>query len=503
MKEHQYLLITLLVQICFCVFGMWQKPLWLDEAYSAVIARLSIAEIHQAMMYDAGPPLYYNVLHLWRILFGEEEVVLRLFSLLCAMGCTVLIYVFSYQYMNRCVAVYSSLLWAVSPLTVYYAIEVRNYTFLALLTLGYVYTLFSYLQTKKNKFVVISTALLILLLYTHNTALYLIPVTVVVLLFFNKNRKILIGAVFSLLFAMLAYTPWIGTLRHQLSQSELTIDWVESFWSLWMPIHTLTSYVPGGYNLAYMDMVQLPFGAQILTYLIYGYVLVFSVYYALSNKNKTVLLVDLFLISVLVISYLQSVILSPTYLAGRTDFFVFSLFTILIGYGISNHSVGYQKYGLYALMIISCCIVNGMMMFSEPAYSEWELIKTLKYQANDGDVIVCTGLTRPIVEYAMVDEDVTIISYPQDMEHHLAHLNEAWYINNVDLVAEANGVMSNAVGEMNGKKIILIWSGREINRLLQELVDSADYQHLTRNIYTHPKMGLSRLNEPLSLWILQ
>jgi glutamyl-tRNA reductase len=144
-----------------------------------------------------------------------------------------------------------------------------------------------------------------------------------------------------------------------------------------------------------------------------------------------------------------------------------------------------------------------MMLFSEPQYSEWELIKTLQYQAKDGDVILCTGLTRPIVEYAMADENVTILSYPQDMKHHLAHLNEAWYIQNVNLNQEAHTTLQRAVDELNTNKIIVIWSGREINRPLQELIDSDTYQYLTRNIYSHPKMGLSRLNEPLSLWILQ
>jgi hypothetical protein len=62
------------------------RALWLDEAYSALMARKSFAEIRAALAIDAGPPLYYDLLHLWRGLFGESETALRSHSISDAKG---------------------------------------------------------------------------------------------------------------------------------------------------------------------------------------------------------------------------------------------------------------------------------------------------------------------------------------------------------------------------------------------------------------------------------
>src|SRR5690606_13408352 len=55
-------------------------PLWLDEALSANIAALPLADIPDALKHDGHPPLYYVMLHGWMQLFGEGDVAVRSLS---------------------------------------------------------------------------------------------------------------------------------------------------------------------------------------------------------------------------------------------------------------------------------------------------------------------------------------------------------------------------------------------------------------------------------------
>jgi hypothetical protein len=50
----------LVAQIGLCLPGLFSRSLWLDEAYSAVLARKSFTEIRSSLLRDSGPPLYYG-----------------------------------------------------------------------------------------------------------------------------------------------------------------------------------------------------------------------------------------------------------------------------------------------------------------------------------------------------------------------------------------------------------------------------------------------------------
>ena len=63
----------------FAMFGS-SRSLWLDEAFSANIARLGVSGILDALKADSHPPLYYLLLAGWTRLWGESEIALRSLS---------------------------------------------------------------------------------------------------------------------------------------------------------------------------------------------------------------------------------------------------------------------------------------------------------------------------------------------------------------------------------------------------------------------------------------
>ena len=67
------------------LFNLSYHSLWFDEAMSVHWARSSlprILEVSMNLVEDRLPPLYYLVLHYWRLLAGDGEVAVRLPSVL-------------------------------------------------------------------------------------------------------------------------------------------------------------------------------------------------------------------------------------------------------------------------------------------------------------------------------------------------------------------------------------------------------------------------------------
>src|SRR3990167_9329418 len=69
------------------------QSLWLDEATSAVAARMPLTDIFTKFLPgDFHPPFYYVFLHFWTILFGTSEIALRAPSLLAGILTIYIVY---------------------------------------------------------------------------------------------------------------------------------------------------------------------------------------------------------------------------------------------------------------------------------------------------------------------------------------------------------------------------------------------------------------------------
>jgi hypothetical protein len=60
------------------VLRFWtHSDMWLDEALTVNISRLPLSQLHEALMKDGAPPLYYFLLHFWMKVFGSSNLGAR------------------------------------------------------------------------------------------------------------------------------------------------------------------------------------------------------------------------------------------------------------------------------------------------------------------------------------------------------------------------------------------------------------------------------------------
>jgi uncharacterized membrane protein len=85
---------------------------------------------------DTSPPLYYLLIYGWTLIFGTSDVALRLFSTACSLGCFPLFVGIARRAGGPAAVLPACVLFAFSPLAIYYSTEGRMYSLLWLCVLA-------------------------------------------------------------------------------------------------------------------------------------------------------------------------------------------------------------------------------------------------------------------------------------------------------------------------------------------------------------------------------
>jgi mannosyltransferase len=111
------------------LLGLSARPLWFDEAISAVYARQDVATLIRLNAGDNHPPGYYLGLKFWIDAFGSSEFALRLFSVLPGAAAVWLVWCIGRRLFpaNPKIGLAATALTAFSPFQIYFSQEVRNY----------------------------------------------------------------------------------------------------------------------------------------------------------------------------------------------------------------------------------------------------------------------------------------------------------------------------------------------------------------------------------------
>ena len=521
--RERWLLAILAGQVLLNVGFLGRRVLWLDEAYSALTARLPLNHVASALRFDAGPPLYYWMLHGWCWVLGESEVSLRGFSLLFALVASVFVYWLASVAWDRRAAVFSTFVFAFSLPVTAYSHEARNYTLFAALCCAYAIGLMLFLFREQWKWLALASLALTGMVYTHNVGWFVALAGGAVSLFFIRDRKRKMqagslhhnGLAVSLFFiwdrkqffqliggmalAVLLYLPWVPVLMEQMGNTELTIGWVANAWTTKAILHSVIAFMPGGSSPVYVGLPAWPSQAQAVNAALWLLPIAWVLTTCFKEKRKeTVFVLGLAVLGLLG-PYLYSFILTPVYLAGRTDFCVFPFWCLLTGLGIARLPRAKLRWGIMLIFLTQAVYLNGVFLIRDDPRSERDIVTYLSTRGRSGDVVLCTGLTRPSLEYYLKPEGFQFASFPRDMERHLAHFNEGWYIKNVDLKLEAKAALSEALERCstNGQ-LWIAGSERPINRSLFDVIHDETGTLMSNRIQT-PRMGLRKLNEPVFL----
>ena len=86
--------------------------------------------VRAVLLSDTSPPLYYLLLYGWTRIVGTSDLALRLFSIICSLACLPLLAAVARRVAGREGVIATCVLFAFSPLAIYYSNEGRMYSLL-------------------------------------------------------------------------------------------------------------------------------------------------------------------------------------------------------------------------------------------------------------------------------------------------------------------------------------------------------------------------------------
>jgi hypothetical protein len=200
--------------------GILHSGYWIDEAITVGIASHDLDDIPGLLRLDGSPPLFYLLLHGWMAIAGTSEAATRVLPLLFALLAVPVSWWAGNAVAGRRAAIVAAVGAAGCPFLTYYAQETRMYSLVAVLSvLACASFVLAFLQGRRRHLWLLGVWL-VLLLYTHNWALFLVAGMAVVWLWLWRQGRVEArdGALLAAGVAV-AYAPWVPSLVFQASNT--------------------------------------------------------------------------------------------------------------------------------------------------------------------------------------------------------------------------------------------------------------------------------------------
>ena len=192
---------------------------WYDESCSLSTTSGSISyTVHRSIVFEWQPPVYYVLLDIWRG-FNNSYFFARLLSIIFSCAAILISYKFIKKHLKVNKPSLVTLLIAINPFLIYYALEIRLYTMIIFFSGLLIFLMYEiYFDENKSKFYrVLFILISILAIHTQYYMGFLIfgiGVSVFIYKGWRKFKIYLIDMIFPLL-SLIGVIPFLGAITTQ------------------------------------------------------------------------------------------------------------------------------------------------------------------------------------------------------------------------------------------------------------------------------------------------
>lgn len=389
-NQYWWLVFLLIIVLAIAVrlYGITKASIWHDEGFTAMLAARDWSAIWQGSARDVHPPLYYELLHGWTLLFGQSALALRSLSTLAGVVVVGLGMILTKKISNKNTALVAGLLLALNPFLIRYSQEARMYgvlgVFLLVAVLGVIYML-----DKPRSWLgyVLYSLGIAAGLYTHYftvLAVFAIWLYVIGLNRLNSKSRLIFDYRWWLAnaIAVVLFMPWIPNMIAQLTRGQ-GLGWlprasIQTFHDTIWQFFTFTD-------------------AHKLTAIIYWFipllVIVACIYVWLSDKTKykysrLIILfsfVPIFL--AIIVSFFRPVF--------HERYFAFAVIGICIIIALAIMNIAKQRLWLAStitVLLLITQLIGVRNVNSQASHNMHSVMSELNNQFKSGDVIVAGEL---------------------------------------------------------------------------------------------------------------
>ena len=388
-KKDKILILNIIIIILGTIFislGAFHTNIWFDESYSVAISNHSFSEIWNIGGNDVHPVFYYMMLKIVSLIFGNNILVFRLFSIVPIVILSILGITHIRKDYGERTGIIFSFLTLFLPIIAAYSSEIRMYTWVMLfVTITAIYANRIYKNELSIKNWVIFALFSLLSAYTHYYGLMFAGIiNVILFIYLLKNRKgknkdlkiFIIQAVVE----CLLYVPWLYYFIKQLTSVG------GGYWIKLEFPDTLYNVL----GIQYMGSLSNIFGFcfAICLYIYLGFVIYRCKKERISIKNaRNSLILYVLIVFIAFLISLKSPILYPRYLMTITGLLIFFIADIM-----AKEKSKYITIEICIIIFVTSLISNINIINNNYDNTNMKQIEYLEENIKDDDIIVYSNI---------------------------------------------------------------------------------------------------------------
>lgn len=388
-KKDKILILNIIIIILGTIFislGAFHTNIWFDESYSVAISNHSFSEIWNIGGNDVHPVFYYMMLKIVSLIFGNNILVFRLFSIVPIVILSILGITHIRKDYGERTGIIFSFLTLFLPIIAAYSSEIRMYTWVMLfVTITAIYANRIYKNELSIKNWVIFALFSLLSAYTHYYGLMFAGIINVILFIYllknrkgkNKDLKIFI---IQAIVECLLYVPWLYYFIKQLTSVG------GGYWIKLEFPDTLYNVL----GIQYMGSLSNIFGFcfAICLYIYLGFVIYRCKKERISVKNaRNSLLLYVLIVFIAFLISLKSPILYPRYLMTITGLLIFFIADIM-----AKEKSKYITIEICIIIFVTSLISNINIINNNYDNTNMNQIEYLEENIKDDDIIVYSNI---------------------------------------------------------------------------------------------------------------
>ncbi len=380
-----------------------KSSVWFDEAFGAYLIRFDFWDIARYTAVDVHPPLYYWLLKIWSLLFGNSELALRSMSVLFGVVAIVFGYLLVKRLFNQNTAKLSLLFMVLSPMLIRYSQEMRMYTMVVAIALAATYILTIAVESKKRWPWAVYGLLVGLGMLTH----YFIAIIWIshwiwraYYVLKNEKKSNFIKKFFTQcwirahVLALLVFGAWLPFFATQL----VTVQ-AFGFWIPPVNPSTLLNYLTNVVYYQDVTAVNGWFSFGFIALIVLVSILAIKTYKKIDNdKRQSLILISVISFVPVILLFMSSM---PPHRSSFIDRYLITsalMTSIFIGivfaYGLSKVSFKYKTAAiLFTILVMSIGVINVLQMGnynknSHASNGTRQIIDLIKSKSDSGQPII-------------------------------------------------------------------------------------------------------------------
>lgn len=404
--QSSRILVSLLLLFLFSSFFALYKSnsaFTSDEVWSVRAASLDYRSEMEVLKADVHPPLYYQFLYLWVRLFGTGERAVRSLSALFYILSVFAVYGIGRALYGTRTALLCATIYLASPLAILSAQFARMYALLSLLSILSTWLYIQFAIKPNHSRLLFAGYVLVNSLgtFTHIAFFFVLFAQIVFhLLFFRRTRIIAFAIAVGL--SLVAYTfLWAPVLIRQVAKSGENIAWVSK---PGLPIAGELVFLYGGVLWLLVPVFLYLWWRNGFEPL--------SRFSQLRETSFPLWLLAIAILTPLLISQVKPIFNSRLAIIGL------HFFALTMGAIVGTRADKFLSYLLVGLTTIGLVVLHpGVSNCDNRAMATY-----LSQNANNGDAVIFTSLTRLPIEYylerAPIKKELFKTSFPSEIDEH-------------------------------------------------------------------------------------